>query len=255
VINIDEARGLITLERDGERTTCGWDTPQGFGIVSDLWLRAGWAVKHVYTFSWLGIPIIQLPEDMVRIQELIYRIRPDVIIETGVAHGGSLIFYASLCHLLGKGRVIGVEIDLRPNHRTAIEAHPLFSYITLIDGDSTTPDAVAKVTALIQPHQTVLVVLDSNHTKAHVLKELQAYAPLVSVDSYVIATDGGIMELVTGGPRAAPDWDWDNPKAAAQDFAQHNSEFICEEPPFLFNEGFISQGVSYWKGGYLKRIR
>lgn len=255
MISIDEKRRLITFDRDGERTTCGWDTPQGFDIVSDLWLRAGWAVKHVYTFSWLGMPIIQLPEDLVRVQELIHRIRPDVIIETGVAHGGSLIFYASLSHLLGKGRVIGIEIDLRRHNRTAIEAHPLFSYITLIDGDSASPETVAQVTALVQPHETVLVVLDSNHTKAHVLKELHAYAPLVSVGSYAIATDGGIMELVSGGPRTAPDWAWNNPKAAAQDFVRHNSAFVCEEPSFPFNEGLISQGVSYWKGGYLKRIK
>lgn len=255
MISIDEQRGLITLHRDGETTTCTWDTPEGFAIVSDLWLRAGWAVKHVYTFSWLGLPIIQLPEDLLRVQELIYRVRPDVIIETGVAHGGSLIFYASLCQLLGKGRVIGVEIDLRPPNRAAIEGHSLSSYITITDGDSTSPETVAKVKALIEPHETVLVVLDSNHTKAHVLKELQAYAPLVSVGSYAIATDGGIMELVTGGPRSAPDWDWDNPKTAACDFAQHNSDFVQEEPPFLFNEGLILRGVSYWKGGYLKRIR
>lgn len=255
MIRIDEQRGLITLERDGEEKTCGWDTPEGFAIVSDLWLRAGWAVKHVYTFSWLGMPIIQLPEDLVRVQELIYRIRPNVIIETGVAHGGSLIFYASLCHILGNGRVIGVEIDLRQHNRAGLEAHSLFSYITIVNGDSTSTETAAEVRALIQPGESVLVVLDSNHTKEHVLKELQAYAPLVSVGSYAIATDGGIMELVTGGPRSAPDWDWNNPKAAAEDFAQNNSAFIREEPPFLFNEGLISQGVSYWKGGYLKRLR
>lgn len=255
MISIDEEQRVVTVERGGEKLTYGWDTPEGFAVVSDLWLRAGWAVKHVYTFTWLGRPIIQLPEDMVRVQELIYRLRPDVIVETGVAHGGSLVFYASLCHLLGRGRVVGVDVEIRAHNREAIEAHPLSPYITLIEGDSVNPGTVAGVRAQIRPGETVLVLLDSHHSKAHVLAELEAYAPLVSRGSYVIAMDGGIMGLVPGEPRAGADWEWNNPAAAAADFVQHNPAFVREEPPFLFNEGLTSRPVSYWRGGYVKRIK
>src|SRR6266480_2325826 len=134
---------LRVMSPTGE-TICAIGSPEAFAIVSRAWLRLGWDVKYVYSFTWLGRPIIQLPEDMIRIQEVIYRLRPDVIVETGVAHGGSLIFYASLCHLIGKGRVIGVDIDIRSHNRAAIEAHPLSSLITLVEGDSVAPATIAK---------------------------------------------------------------------------------------------------------------
>lgn len=254
MISIDEERGLVTVERDGRKQTCGWDTPEGFAIVSDLWLRAGWAVKHVYTFTWLGRPVIQLPEDLVRLQELVYRLRPDVIVETGVAHGGGLVFYASLCRLLGRGRVVGVDIEIREHNREAIESHPLFPYITLVEGDSADPATAARVGALVRPGETVLVLLDSDHSKEHVLAELRAYAPLVSRGSYAVAMDGRIMELVAGGPRTGADWGWDNPRAAAAEFVRENPSFVLEEPPFLFNEGLTSRAVSYWSGCYVKRV-
>lgn len=255
MITIDEERGLVTVERGGEKVTHGWDTPEGFAAVSDLWLRAGWAVKHVYTFTWLGRPVIQLPEDLLRVQELIYRLRPDVIVETGVAHGGGLVFYASLCRLLGKGRVVGVDVEIRPHNRAAVEAHPLSSHITLVEGDSAAAETVAGVKALVGQGETVLVLLDSSHSKEHVLSELEAYAPLVSTGSYLVAMDGRIMELAAGGPRAGSDWGWNNPAAAAAEFVRRNPAFALEEPPLIFNEGLISRPVSYWKGGYVKRVR
>jgi cephalosporin hydroxylase len=255
VIWIDEEQERITIENNGETQTHGWNTAEGFAIMSNLWLRSGWGVKHVYTFTWLGRPMIQLPEDMLRVQELIGQLRPDVIIETGIAHGGSLVFYASLCHLLGQGRVIGIDIEIRPHNRAAIEEHPLFSYITLMEGNSVAEDIVASVKSLIQPGETVLVLLDSSHSKDHVLAELNAYAPLVTVGSYIIAMDGGIMQLVQGAPRTSPDWVWNNPNSAVAEFLHQNVGFVREEPPFLFNEGLISEGVSYWRGGYIKRVR
>ena len=134
MITIDGDR--ITVSEGGETAEYGIGTPEAFALLSRLWLRAGWDTKYVYSFSWLGRPMIQLPEDMLRMQEVIYQVKPDVIIETGVAHGGSLVFHASLCHAMGRGRVIGVDIEIRPHNREAIEAHELFDLITLIEGDS-----------------------------------------------------------------------------------------------------------------------
>src|ERR1700712_2912009 len=128
----------------------------------------------------MGRPVIQLPDDMVRIQEVIWQVRPTVIVETGVAHGGSLIFYASLFAAMGEGRVIGVDIEIRPNNRQAIEAHPLFDRIRLIEGSSTASATVDLVRSQLRPDDRVLVILDSNHTRQHVADELEAYAPLVS---------------------------------------------------------------------------
>src|SRR5690606_19131155 len=145
--------------------------------------------KYVYGFSWMGRPIIQLPEDMIRIQEVVYRLKPDVIVETGVAHGGSLIFYASLCKAMERGRVIGIDIEIRPHNRKAIEAHELAGFITLVEGSSTDPAIVQEVKSLVAPGETAIVILDSNHSKQHVLDELEAYADLVSVGSYIVACD------------------------------------------------------------------
>ncbi len=176
-----------------------------------------------------------------------------MLIETGVAHGGSLIFYASLFKAMDKGRVIGVDIEIRPHNRAAIEAHPLSDRITLIEGSSIEPAIVEKVRALISPGETVLVLLDSNHTKDHVLSELRAYGPLVSVDSYIVATDG-VMEMVVGAPRTKPDWNWNNPRQAALAFVGEDSRFKIEEPDWLFNEGVVRNRVTYWPDAFVKRI-
>jgi cephalosporin hydroxylase len=153
-----------------------------------------------------------------------------------------------------KGRVIGIDIEIRPHNRQAIEAHPLFPLITLIEGNSIDPAIVAQVKALVQTGETVLVLLDSCHTKTHVLGELNAYAPLVSKGSYIVAMDG-IMEQLVGAPRTSPDWSWNNPKAAAEEFVRTHDDFIIEEPAFFFNEGIITQRVTYWPSGFLRRIK
>lgn len=229
------------------------DSPEAFRYLSQQWVAVGWALRYSYSFTWLGRPVVQLPEDLIRIQEVIFRVQPDVIVETGVAHGGSLIFYASLCKALGRGRVIGVDIEIRPHNRAAIEAHPLASFITLLEGSSTSPTIVDKLRSLIRPGERVLVLLDSNHTKAHVLAELEAYAPLVSLDSYIVATDG-IMADVADKPGASAEWAWDNPQEAAREFAERNPRFRLEEPPVLFNEGHVTERVTYWPGAYLRRV-
>jgi cephalosporin hydroxylase len=177
----------------------------------------------------------------------------EVIAETGVAHGGPLIFYASLRRLMGKGRVIGVDIEIRPHNREAIESHGLGSLITLIEGDSTDPETISKVEGNIPPRGTVLALLDSCRTKEHVRRELEAYGPMVTPGSYIVAMDG-IMEQVAGAPRTKPDWAWNNPGHAALEFAAAHPEFAMVEPPFLFNEGMITERVSYWPGAFLLHV-
>ncbi len=250
----NEGDEITVSDRDGTSTTHRLGSPEGFGIISRLWLRSGWDAKYVYGFSWLGRPIIQLPEDMVRIQELIFRTKPDVIIETGVAHGGSLIFYAGLCKAMDHGRVIGVDIEIRPHNRKAIEEHFLFPYITLVEGSSIEEETVSTVRRQIKAGESVLVILDACHTKDHVLEELRAYGPLVSTGSYIVAADG-IMEEVVGAPRTQDDWSWNNPRQAALAFVQENPDFAIEQPPFPFNEGEITEPVTYWPDGFLRRLR
>jgi len=248
----EDAAEVIIRDSTGERRH-PLASAEGFAAASRAWLRAGWDAKHVYSFTWMGRPIIQLPEDMIRIQELIWQLKPDVLIETGIAHGGSLIFYSSLFKAMDKGRVIGVDIEIRPHNRRAIESHPMMDRITLIEGSSTEPSIVSKISKMIRPDEKVIVLLDSNHTKEHVLAELRSYAPLVSVDSYIIATDG-VMEHVTGGPRTQPDWRWNNPRQAALAFVAEDLRFKITEPKWLFNEGAVRERVTYWPDAFLKRV-
>lgn len=248
-----DTRTLVADDGHGEKRYDLYSR-EAFSLLSREWVKVGWAIKYIYSFSWMGRPIIQLPEDMVRAQEVIYRVRPDVIVETGVAHGGSLIFYASLLKAMGvAGRVVGVDIEVRPHNRKAIEAHELSPMITLVEGSSTAPDVVARVRSVIKPGEKVLVLLDSNHTKAHVAGELEAYAPLVTQGSYVVATDG-VMQWLGDVPRAKPEWAHDNPTSAAREFAERHPEFALEDPPpFVFNEGEMTEQVTHWPGAYLRR--
>ena len=254
MIKIDLKNDLVTIDENGAYTEYNIGTPEAFSIIAKAMLRTGWDNKYVYSFTWLGRPIIQLPDDMVRIQEVVYAIKPDVIIETGVAHGGSLVFYASLCKAIGKGRIIGVDIEIRPHNRKAIEAHELFPYITLVEGNSIDPKIVAKVKSHIKPDERVLVLLDGCHTKAHVAAELEAYSPMVSIGSYIVAMDGIQKDLV-GAPRSQPDWGWNNPAVAAMEFVEKNTDFIIEEPELPFNEGMITERFTYWPQAFIKRIR
>ena len=250
---IDTASGLISADNGEQETTVDLYSTEGFELLSELWLKVGWNQKHVYTFSWLGRPIIQLPEDVVRIQEVIHQLQPDVIVETGVAHGGALVYYASLCKIFGKGRVVGVDIEIRPHNRKALEAHPLSELITLIEGSSTDPATLSQVAAAIRPGETTLVILDSNHTRDHVFAELEAYSGFVSVGSYIIAMDG-IMELVADTPRGKPEWSLDNPISAVEEFVRDHPEFVVEQPGWGFNESELRSNVTHWQKGYLRRV-
>lgn len=255
MLTIDEEGGRVILRTaDGTTQEHAFDTPEAFEAVSAAWLRCGWDAKYVYGFSWMGRPIIQLPEDMIRIQELIWRVRPDVIVETGVAHGGSLIFYASLLTAMGKGRVIGIDVDIRRPNRLAIEQHPMSPRIMLIEGNSIDMATGMAVRTAIDATDRVLVILDSNHSHAHVDQELEMYAPLVTKDSYIVACDG-IMAQVAGAPRTNIDWTWNNPLTAIETFLARNPDFVQEEPEFTFNEGQVRSRVTYWPRGFLRRWR
>jgi cephalosporin hydroxylase len=250
-LTIDTDNQTIYNEQTGE--TLPLYSTAGFEAVSEIWLKVGWNEKHVYTFSWLGRPIIQLPEDMIRAQEVVFQVRPDVIIETGVAHGGSLIYNASLLKAMGiEGRIIGVDIEIRPHNRTAIEEHFLAPYITLIEGSSTAPEIVEQVRSMVKPDDKVLIFLDSNHSYEHVAAELEAYHELVTPGSYIVATDGS-MRLLHDVPRGAAEWATDNPANAAEDFAAAHPEFALEQPAWIFNESRLSENITHWVSAWLKR--
>jgi cephalosporin hydroxylase len=254
IVRIDTEAAVIEVEEDNGTRRIPFADPEAFELISRAWVRVGWDAKYVYRFTWLGRPIIQLPEDIVRLQELVFRVRPDVIVETGIAHGGSLVLYASVCEALGHGHVVGVDVDLRPKNRAAIEGHPLARRITLLEGDSIGQGTFTRVREAVGRSRCVLVVLDSKHTKDHVLAELRLYSSLVSPGSYILVADG-IMREVAGAPRTSADWSWNNPVAAVQEFLDENDAFVMEEPAPPFDESNVRTAVTYFGGGWLRRLR
>jgi cephalosporin hydroxylase len=208
---------------------------------SQEWIDKTGPYKYVYNWRWLGLPLIQLPADIVATQELIWTVKPTVIIETGIARGGSLIFNASQLALLdlcengfvdakdSKRKCIGIDIDIRSHNREAIEGHPLAAMIHLIEGPSTDDNVLEQINKLIKPDDRVMVVLDSNHTHDHVLLELNKYSPLVTAESYLIVHDTGIEFTQQD---AFPDRDWgigNNPYTAVQSFIKTNPHFVIDE--------------------------
>ncbi len=249
---IDTKRRILSIQERNALKEIPLYSREAFEIISQEWLKICWNEKYTYTFTWLGRPVIQLPEDLIRVQEVIYRLRPDVIVETGVAHGGSLIFFASLCRLMGCGRVIGIDIAIRPHNRRAIESHELSSLITLIEGDSIDPGTVESVKKEITSNERAIVFLDSFHGKEHVFKELQAYNSLVSPGSYIVATDGIIRDL-KDTPRGCMYLSNGNPVEAVNEFLACHPEFILEQPDWLFNESNLRKNVTHWPDAWLKR--
>ncbi|MBT5471766.1 MAG: hydroxylase [Nitrospina sp.] len=250
IIDTDNAEVIVEENSESRRFSMG--TAEAFDAVARAYLRVGWDNKYVYSFSWLGRPIIQLPDDMIRIQELIFKVKPDVVVEIGVAHGGSLIYYASIMKAMDKGRVIGVDVDIREHNRKAIEEHPMYDRISLIEGDSIAADTLGEVKSQISKGETVMVFLDGNHSKKHVFRELELYSSLIAQGSYILAMDG-IQEDLVGAPRSQPDWRHNNAAAAARDFVKQNSDFeICEPGP-QFNEGQVTKFVTYWPSAYIRR--
>jgi cephalosporin hydroxylase len=190
------------------------------------WFDSSIRHKYSYNFTWLGRPIIQYPQDIVAMQELIWETRPDVIVETGVAHGGSLILYASLLQMLGEqGRVLGIDIDIREHNRQAIETHPMGRFIDLLEGSSVSEEILLQVREYVADKQRVLVVLDSNHTHEHVLEELRLYSPLVSRGSYIVVFDTVVEDLPADTSGDRPWAPGNNPKTAVHEFLRNNDSF------------------------------
>lgn len=206
--------------------------------------------QYSYNFSWMGRPIIQYPQDMIAMQEIIWEIKPDLIIETGIAHGGSLIYYASLLELIGNGEVLGIDIDIREHNKIEIEKHQMFKRIKMISGSSIDEKIIDKVKAYAEGKKTILVVLDSNHTHDHVMKELELYSPLVSNGSYIVVFDTIVEDLPEGYFSQSRPWSiGNNPKTAVHEFLKSNTNFVIDE--MIDNKLLISVAPS----GYLKRIK
>lgn len=217
--------------------------------LSRIWLREITRHKYAYHFTWLGRPAIQFPQDMIATQELIWQIKPDLIIETGVAHGGSILFYASLLELIHPQQpayVLGIDIDIREHNRTEIENHPYFHRVRLLEGSSVSSEIIQEVKSHVADKKKIMVILDSNHTHEHVLKELEAYAPLVSNGSYCIVMDT-LIELMPAAFFVDSSWGvGNNPKTAVNAYLKQNPHFSVDEQ--IDHKLLISAAP----GGYLK---
>lgn len=242
------------FKREVQQNIAGLSNDRDLLGLSNIWIRE--TSKHHYTFnfSWLGRPIIQFPQDVFALQEIIWSVQPDLIIETGIAHGGSIIFSASMLELNAAcggpkdAEVVAVDIDIRAHNREAIEAHPMFRRISMIEGSSIAPEIIEQVKAKAAGKQRVLVALDSNHTHDHVLAELQAYAPLTSMGSYCVVFDTNIEDMPAEFYTERPWGKGNNPKTAVWEFLKTNDHFVIEniESKLL---------ISVAPDGYLKRIK
>jgi cephalosporin hydroxylase len=199
---------------------------QGLKDLALAFMRETGKYQYTYNFSWMGVPVIQFPQDLFAVAEIIFETRPDIIIETGVAHGGGLIFYASMLELLGgEGKVIGVDVALRDHNRSVIKSHPMARRIRLVDGSSIAPGVIGKVSELVGRSSRVLVILDSDHTHHHVLRELELYSPFVRVGGYVVVFDTTIEDQPAGYFGDKPWTKSNNPKTAVREFLQTNNRF------------------------------
>jgi cephalosporin hydroxylase len=213
-------------------------------------MRDSSAYKYTYHFNWMGLPIIQFPQDVLAMQEIIWGVKPDLIVETGIARGGSLVFYASMLELLGgEGRVLGVDIDIRPHNRAAIESHPMRKRIDMIQGSSTDDSTAEQVYAAARGCSRVLVSLDSNHTHEHVLRELELYSPLVKAGSYLVVFDTTIEDQPEDFQHGGP-WNKHNyPKTAVREFLKNNDRFVVDRE---IEDKLL---ITVTREGYLKCVR
>jgi len=214
----------LRLAAGAEDTEVDLYSEEGRDLVAALWMKLATEFRLMYEPTWLGIPIIQLPADIVAMQELIWRLRPDFVIETGVAHGGSAILYASVLELIGHGQVIGVDIEIRAHNRAAIERHPLAARIQLVEGSSTDRATFEQVRRRCGVGSNMLVVLDSNHTTEHVRREMEMYSGLVPPGGYLVTMDAA-QAYVSDIPRGKAEWRNDNPLHAIRDFLDSHPEF------------------------------
>lgn len=237
------------FDQEVRRNVQGLADDRDVQALSRIWLREITPHKYAYNFKWMGRPIIQFPQDMMAMQEIVWAVKPDLIVETGIAHGGSILYYASLLELVGHGEVLGIDIDIRAHNREAILAHPMAKRVRMLEGSSTDPAVVSQVQEQAQGKKT-LVVLDSNHTHDHVLAELNAYAPLVCVGGYCVVMDTLVEDMpdrfFTG------DRPWrvgNNPKTAVAAYLRGDDRFEVDtnlEAKLL---------ITVAPGGYLRRVR
>lgn len=255
---------ITDLHAERQARTAGYAGDAAFHALSQDWLRESMRRRYVYNFDWMGRPIIQYPQDMVALQELVWTAKPDLIVETGVAHGGSVVYSASLLALLdlseaieqrrtidptiSRRRVIGVDIDIRAHNRAALDVHPMRSRIELVEGSSIEPATVERVRALARGHERVMVLLDSMHTHDHVLAELDAYAPLVSPGSWCVVFDTFVEDMPRGFFADRP-WDPGNsPKSAVH-------EWLARHPEFAIDASVADKlMVTAAPDGFLKRL-
>ena len=222
-----------------------------FRQLSMRWMEEATRLKYTYNFTWMGRPAIQLPQDIMAMQELIWTVKPDLVIETGIAHGGSLVFNASMLELVGdpKARVLGIDIDIRPHNRAAIEAHPMKKRIEMIQGSSIAPETLDQVRAFAKDFHNPLVILDSNHTHNHVLEELRLYAPLVRVGSYLVVMDTAVNWVSKDAVGDRPWGPGNNPMTALDAFLKENDRFVIES-------GISDKlGITVAPRGFLKCIK
>ena len=242
---IAQSGATLTLDNGGINSKVELYSQEGLDMLSNLWIKVAAQHRLMYEPTWLGRPVIQFPTDIIAVQELIWKLQPDVIVETGVAHGGSLVLSASILELIGKGKVIGVDIEIRKPNREAIEAHPVAHRIELLEGSSVDTATLASVKAKIQGANTVLVLLDSNHTEAHVLQELELYSPLVTLESYIVAHDGA-QAWVWDIPNGNSIWKDDHPLGAIH-------KFLAKHPEFSVDNYWTRWGITSSPDGFLKR--
>lgn len=235
----------LTLSSNGVDTVVDLYSPEGADLVNILYLKLAAQFQWMYLPTWLGRPIIQVPHDVVAMKELIWTLKPDLIIETGVAHGGSLVLSASILELIGKGRVLGIDIEIRPHNREALDAHPLRKRIDLLEGSSIDPKIVAEVYERAKGAELILVVLDSKHTREHVLGELDAYHGLIKPGGYIVAMDTATV-FVCDIPRGKVDWAIDHPLDSVH-------QFLEKRPDFEIDPHYTRFGVTCSPQGFLKR--
>jgi cephalosporin hydroxylase len=220
---------IAQFELEKQQSTIDMTKNDQLQELSSQWFLAACRHRYSYGFTWMGRPIIQFPQDMIAMQEVIWQVQPDLIVETGIAHGGSIIYYAALLEMMGgDGRVVGID-DIRQHNLTEIKNHPMFKRIDLIQGSSIDSAIIEQVYELARDRRKVLVVLDSNHTHEHVLAELDLYSPLVTKDSYLVVFDTVIEDMPDD---FFPDRPWgkgNNPKTAVQEFMARNHRFEIDE--------------------------
>ena len=236
---MEKKKNIDAMDKDSELKKLSYD-----------WFVSGYKYKYSYNFTWLGRPIIQYPQDIAAMQEIIWSVKPDLIIETGIAHGGSLIFYASMLELIGgEGEVLGIDIDIRQHNRTEIEKHKMYKRITMIEGSSVDEEVESKVYGYARNKEKVLVVLDSMHTYSHVLQELRAYSPLVTAGSYLVVFDTIVEDIPEELFTDRPWGKGNNPKTAVYQFIKENDRF---EVDYEIEKKLL---ITAAPNGYLKCIK